>query len=289
VSSQPGISQEVPSLARYLFFSLTHQASQEAINEALLSVVDGDSVVVGLGKPFLDLGRNSVAGLKDPVVYSGSGVSIPAVSYALWFWLRGDDRGNLVGLTLRIEEALGENVQLEDVVDSFKFDVGRDLSGYIDGTENPEGDEAVAAGFVTEGPLAGSSFVAVQKWLHDLVTFRQLPHTDQDDIFGRRVVDNEEYEEAPESAHVKRAAQESFSPEAFMLRRSMPWADFSGEGLVFVAFGNSYYAFDAVMKQMLGVNDGVTDGLFEFSRCLGTGYYWCPPIVDGKLDLSAIS
>ena len=288
MSSQTGISQEVPALARYLFFSLTTNTSFEELKQALLAIVDGDSVVVGLGNALVGLGGKSIPGLKDPTVFSASGIAIPAVPHALWFWLRGNDRGELVNFTLKIEEALGENVQLEDVIDSFKFDVGRDLSGYIDGTENPEGEAAVEAGFITEGVLAGSSFVSVQKWLHDLVGFKQLSSQEQDDVMGRRVSDNEEFNEAPESAHVKRAAQESFSPEAFMLRRSMPWADFSGEGLMFVAFGNSFYAFDTVMKQMLGINDGIKDGLFELSRCLGTGYYWCPPMVDNKLDLSAI-
>ena len=49
--------------------------------------------------------------------------------------------------------------------------------------------------------------------------------------------DNEELEDAPESAHVKRTAQEDFEPEAFVVRRSMPWADATSEGLEFVAFG----------------------------------------------------
>ena len=31
-----------------------------------------------------------------------------------------------------------------------------------------------------------------------------------------------------------------FTPEAFVVRRSMPWAGAEGEGLVFVAFGRSF-------------------------------------------------
>jgi porphyrinogen peroxidase len=288
VNSQTGISQEVPLLARYLFFSLISNASLDEIKQALLAIVDGDKVVVGLGNALVGLSNKSISVLKDPTVFSAPGIAVPAVPHALWFWLRGSDRGKLVNLTLKIEEALAENVQLEDVVDSFTFDVGRDLTGYIDGTGNPEGEAAVEAGFVSEGTLAGSSFVAVQKWLHDLVGFKQLSTADRDNIIGRRLSDNEEFDEAPESAHVKRSAQESFSPPAFMLRKSMPWADFSGEGLIFVAFGSSFYAFDTVMNQMLGTHDGIKDGLFEISRCLGTGYYWCPPMANNKLDLSAI-
>jgi porphyrinogen peroxidase len=285
---QPGILLDLPPQARYLSFSLTSQPDVAEINQALLDIVDGERVVLGIGKPLLDFVGNSVEGLTEVPVYSGSGIAIPAMPNALWFWLRGDDRGELVNLTLKIERLLGDNVYLEDVIDSFKFDVGRDLSGYIDGTENPEGSDAMAAAFPDGGLLRGGSFVAVQKWLHDLAAFRQLSQAEQDNVIGRRISDNEELGDAPASAHVRRAAQEAFEPEAFMLRRSMPWADFSGEGLVFVAFGHSLAAFDAVMKQMLGVNDGVTDGLFTLSRCLGTGYYWCPPMRDGRPDLSSI-
>ena len=144
------------------------------------------------------------------------------------------------------------------LVDGVKFDIsreiGRDLSGYEDGTENPDGDDAVKAA-ITQGGGAGidgSSFVGVQKWVHDLDYFQSLSQDDRDNIFGRHMSDNEEFDEAPESAHVKRTAQESFDPEAFVVRRSMPWADETGEGLVFVSFGKSFNAFEAQLRRMTG-------------------------------------
>ena len=95
--------------------------------------------------------------------------------------------------------------------------------------------------------------------------------------------------DAPESAHVKRAEQESFSPEAIVLRRSMPFSQTFGEGLMFVAFGKSLDAFEVQMRRMTGHDDGITDGLFEFSRPISGSYYWCPPVSgDGNLDLSAL-
>jgi putative iron-dependent peroxidase len=87
---------------------------------------------------------------------------------------------------------------------------------------------------------------------------------------------------------VKRAAQESYEPEAFMLRRSMPWAEGMNAGLMFVAFGKSFTAFKAVLNRMLGHEDGIQDALFSFTRPLSSAYFWCPPMKDGKLDLSAL-
>jgi len=57
---------------------------------------------------------------------------------------------------------------------------------------------------------------------------------------------------------------------------------------MFVAFGCSFYAFDAQLKRMIGAEDGITDGLFRFTRPISGSYFWCPPVENGKLDLSAI-
>jgi len=129
--------------------------------------------------------------------------------------------------------------------------------------------------------------VAVQLWRHDLTHFETLSEGQRDHIIGRRRTDNEELDDAPASAHVKRTAQESFAPEAFVLRRSMPWSEGLNEGLVFVAFGRSFDAFEAQLRRMVGLDDGITDALFRFTRPL-TSYFWCPPMRDGKLDLSAL-
>ena len=74
----------------------------------------------------------------------------------------------------------------------------------------------------------------------------------------------------------------------FAVRRSMPWADAGGEGLMFVAFGKSLDAFEAQLGRMTGQEDGVIDGLFHFTRPISGSYYWCPPVSNGCLDLTAI-
>jgi putative iron-dependent peroxidase len=118
--------------------------------------------------------------------------------------------------------------------------------------------------------------------------YNTMTTEEQDNVIGRHISDNEEFDEAPESAHVKRAAQESFEPEAFVLRRSMPWADGMNAGLVFVAFGKSFDAFEAILNRMLGNEDSISDALFTFTRPISGAYYWCPPVKAGKLDLSVL-
>jgi putative iron-dependent peroxidase len=179
---------------------------------------------------------------------------------------------------------------MDRVVDGFKYDRGLDLTGYEDGTENPQGDDAVDAAIVrgAGSALDGSSFVAVQQWLHDLDRFEAMPESERDNIIGRRLSDNAELEDAPISAHVKRTAQESFDPDAFVVRRSMPWALAGGEGLMFVAFGESLCAFEAQLRRMAGQEDRVIDGLFRFTRPISGSYFWCPPLSNGRLELAAL-
>lgn len=289
---QAGILDDVPVVSRYLSFSLIAGVEPTLSLERLGSAVDGKSVVVGIGKSVMGVLGKDIQGLKSFPVYSESGNEVPSTPAALWCWLRADDRGDLVNLTHEVCELVGEAFECESILDGFKHGDGRDLTGYEDGTENPEGEEAVNVAFVQgQGAgLDGSSFVAVQTWLHDLGYFNSMASETQDDIIGRRKSDNEELSEAPESAHVKRTAQEDFSPEAFLLRRSMPWADATGEGLQFVAFDHSFNSFEAQLKRMLGLDDGVSDALFRFTKPITGAYFWCPPMKsDGSgLDLLAL-
>ncbi len=287
---QPGILEPLPRLARYLLFTLNPQAEPADALKRLASSVDGREIVVGLGLSTIQKLGAHIEGLRPFPVIVNAGVDIPSTPAALWIWLRQDDRGELVLQTRRLHKWLAPAFELVQVVDAFRYGPALDLTGYEDGTENPEGEEAVAVAIVSgqgEG-LDGSSFVATQQWLHDLDYFESLPPEAQDHVFGRRKSDNEELADAPESAHVKRTAQESFEPEAFVVRRSMPWADEQREGFFFVAFGHSLYAFEAQLKRMAGLDDGIVDAVFTYSRPITGAYFWCPPVKEGHLDLRAL-
>lgn len=290
-SMQPGILSPVPSLARYLTFEMLPGGDARRALGRLLAVTDPAITVVGLGRSLaLSLGRD-VPGLRDFPARAGAAIDVPSTPAALWCWLRGDDRGELVHRTRAIEAALAPALRTQTIIDAFQYDASRDLTGYEDGTENPTDAEATAAAILQgAGPgLDGSSYVAVQQWVHDLDRFTRMSKSEQDATFARRRDDNEEIDDAPPSAHVKRTAQESFDPEAFVVRRSMPWADGARAGLVFVAFGRSFDAFEAQMRRMAGEEDGITDALFGFTRPLTGAYFWCPPVGPaGKLDLRAL-
>jgi porphyrinogen peroxidase len=288
--TQPGILAPAPRLARYLTLSLNFGTEPRGSLQSLADLVDGNRTVLGFGYPLLQALRRNIEGLRTFPSYFGSGLTLPSTQEALWFWLRGSDRGELLHRSRKILSAMTAAFKCESVIEGFQYDTGRDLTGFEDGTENPQGENAIKAAIVQgEGDgLDGSSFVAVQQWVHDFARFDALSPKAQDDSVGRRKSDNEEMPEAPASAHVKRTAQESFEPHAFILRRSMPWTDGVQGGLNFVAFGKSLDAFEAQLKRMVGAEDGIIDGLFQYTRPINGSYFWCPPLRNGQLDLRAL-
>lgn len=287
---QPAILLDIPSRSRYLTFVIKEPGELKTTLAALGHMVDGTSVVMGIGAKIVNTLRQDVPGLTTFPDYTQGPVSIPATTGDLWCWLRGDDRGELLHRGRALEVIAAPAFELHSVVDGFKYGSGLDLTGYEDGTENPKDEAAIEAALVQgAGPgLDGSSFVAVQQWLHDLNHFESLLQVDQDAIIGRNKIDNHEISDAPESAHVKRVEQEDFTPEAFILRRSMPWIENQQAGLMFVAFGKSFDAFETLLSRMSGQDDGVTDALFSFSKPLTGNYYWCPPLGKDGVDLSKL-
>ena len=299
---QSGIYQGLPQHGCYLTFDLNAGVQTSQLTNTLAQLSDwastqrlklGQDMVLGLGDESVNLLKaGKVDDLSFPCVTQSAHQTIQVASTpnALWVWLRGTDAGDLLLWSQSLQTQLQDTFKLVSVVDGFKHQEGRDLSGYIDGTENPVEQAAFDAAFVqgkSQG-LNGASYVAVQKWQHDLAHLKSLKQTHQDHIIGRRLSDNYELPDAPISAHVKRTAQESFTPQAFMLRRSMPYKEQLNGGLMFVCFANSPQPFAQQLNRMVGGEDGVTDGLFEFSKPLTGAYYWCPPMKDGQFDFSGL-
>lgn len=296
-TTQHGILNDIPAAGRYLLFRLAPKADVGIVLQHLADAACRTDVLVGLGPSLCmaatgKLAGDSIPGLRELPALVGNGVSAPSTPQAAICWVQGADRGDVLHTARHlIGELAAVGLALTHDVDAFRHREGRDLSGYVDGTENPDGEDARDAAIVSDlgAGLDGSSFLALQLWHHDLKRFRAHPAEDQDAIIGRRVSDNTEIEDAPPSAHVKRTAQEGFDPEAFIVRRSMPWATAHGEGLVFAAFGASFDAFDALMNRMMGLDDGIVDALFTFTHPTLGAAFWCPPVgPDGRLNLMAL-
>ncbi|MHB1086017.1 MAG: Dyp-type peroxidase [Thiobacillus sp.] len=290
MTAQPAILEPVPAHARHLFFDLIPSAHPQAALRALAAACDGRSVVLGIGPDVTHALGKQIAGLRGFPDLSHAKPEIPVTQFALWLWLRGDAPGELLLRGHALQALIEPAFTLVQAIDSFRHQDNRDLTGYEVGPENSR-DDAVIDAAVVQGQGAGidgSSFAAVQQWLHDLPAFEAMPRVEQDNCIGRRRDDNQALADAPESAHVKRTAQADFDPEAFVVRRSMPWVSGADAGLMFLAFGKSFDAYEALLRRMTGYDDGISDALFGFTQPLGGGYYWCPPMAGHAVDLSAL-
>jgi putative iron-dependent peroxidase len=284
---QPAILRPLPERATFVSFSLGAGAEPRAALARLAAAEHDPRAVIGIGAPLARLAARAPAGLRGFPTDLGLH---PSTQGALWAWLTHEQRGEAFDAGRLLARLLGSDFVVSDETEAFVYRGGRDLSGFEDGTENPKGDAAARAAIVQgrgEG-LDGGSFVAVQRWVHDLQAFESLDAEARQAVIGRHVVTNEELPDAPPSAHVKRTAQESFEPPAFILRRSMPWGGPGQHGLYFVAFGESLDRYERILRRMAGREDGIVDGLMVFTRPVTGEYYFCPPLRDGKLDLRAL-
>ena len=277
---QPAILQGVPPAASFLFLDVRADANPKDALRSLGQVFGVNQHIFGLGTRLLRVLGDPPAGFAPMPTLDDGAVAIPATPTDVFIRIHGDDAGQVLhrerALLAQLPEFFGV-----DRVDGFVHADSRDLSGYVDGTENPTGDDAVAAAFAADG----SSVLAVQRWEHNFDQFDALGRQTQDHVIGRERDTNEEIDDAPKWAHVKRTAQEDFQPEAFLLRRSMPWRDHRGAGLVFVAFGSTLAPFEAQLRRMVGLDDGIVDGLFQFTRPVTGGTWWCPGVKDGQLGI----
>ncbi len=281
---QPSILAPVPSHAAFVELDVRHGADVRAALAQVAALRSPDSLVVGLGPGFLASFDAAPAGFGPMPALERATPVIPSTPHDLFLRIQGADPGDVLHRQRALLAALPA-FEVAEINPAYMYGASRDLTGFEDGTENPTGEDAIAAAFAPDG----SSVVVVQRWVHDLDIVEAMGGGAMSRVIGRDLRSNEELDDAPDSAHVKRTAQEDFTPEAFVLRRSMPWSDTRGAGLVFVSFSATLAPFTALLRRMTGHDDGTTDALFTFTKPVTGATYWCPPVADGALDLSALA
>jgi porphyrinogen peroxidase len=288
---QPAILQPAPSRARFVSFGFHPGADAAAVLGALAALDHDPKTVIGIGLPLAERLGRAVDGLR---AFPGDLPPFPSTQLPLWVFLAHDDASRLFDAGRALAGSFRGLLDVVDETDAFGYREGRDLSGFVDGTENPKGEDAVRAAIIAGrgAGLDGGSFVAVQRWVHDLDAVDRMTAAARAGAVGRDQETDVELVDAPTSAHVKRTEQESFDPPAHILRRSMPYGGIREHGLNFVAFGESLDRFERQMRRMAGRDDGVPDGILSFTRAVSGAYYFCPPLREGRrgirCDLSAL-
>lgn len=225
------------------------------------------------------------------VTLNGQKHSMPSTQGDLWFWIHGEDRGAVMEAVLQIQAALGHLVEFTVDISGFKNKEARDLTGFVDGTENPADVERGAVAQIPAGELgAGGSYVFSQLWQHNLAAFNQLKLHEQEQVFGRTKQDNIELEgdDLPPTAHISRTDVSVDGEAQEIYRRSTPYGNAQHHGLYFLAFACHPNRIAVQLDSMLGnTADGLSDRMLDFTQAL-TGAYWFMPSQQDLDELLAL-
>jgi len=186
-------------------------------------------------------------------------------------------------LAQQLRRALGEAVGVLEEVHGFRYLDLRDLTGFIDGTENPKGRErATVALIASEDPaFAGGSFAYTQRYVHDLAKWNGLTVAEQERVVGRRKRDSQELSARakPPTAHIARTVIEKDGKELEIVRHSFPYGTTSEAGLFFIAYTNDLSRPEKMLRRMMGASgDGLHDRLMEFSHAVSGANFFAPSL-----------
>ncbi|TNF67756.1 MAG: Dyp-type peroxidase [Gammaproteobacteria bacterium] len=292
---QIGITENLSQSAYYLLFSLVDESMLSQAVEVLAEEIDGQSVILGLGEALMDK-NNDV--FYHPYKAKGNAIKLAPEEkgYDLALWVKANDLGDLFHRVNNLIQQLAPAFEVKDIVQGITHHfyekdgdmINHGLDEFEDGTENPQGNDITLTAIADHG----ASYWSLQKWQHDFSKLNRMQRNEKERLIGRSLEDNHEFDDNEPQAHVKRTGQESFEPEAFLWRRSMPWIEQSNQtligGLMFSSFAASFYPFDAQFNRMVGNEDDIIDGVFKFSKVCYSAFFYCPPMKDNQVDLSCL-
>jgi putative iron-dependent peroxidase len=282
-----------------IFLTLTVEADAEDAVRDVLADVGGLrrsvgfripeaelSCVVGVGSALWDrlFGTPRPAGLHPFHALAGARHAAPVTPGDLLFHLRAHRLDLCFELARQLITRLAGHAQVVDEVHGFRWFDERDLLGFVDGTENPEGGAARAAVLIGgEDPaFAGGSYVVVQKYLHDLDAWDALPVEAQERAIGRTKLSDIELpdEHKPADSHVAlNTIVGEDGEERQIVRLNMPFGHVGAQefGTYFIGYARSPDVIEEMLTNMfVGNPPGTTDRILDFSTAVTGNLFFVP-------------
>ena len=216
--------------------------------------------------------------LKNFPSYGKNQTIAPATQHDLLIHIQSNNYDANFTLALDVLAAFGSAIDVKNETHGFRRYEERGLDDFVDGTENPHGDEKILSTALNEH---GGSYVLMQRFAHDLSKWQQYSVAEQEESIGRSKETNEEFDKAirhPRS-HLARSNLKENGVGLKIVRRSLPYGTASGEhGLAFIAYAARLHNIEAQLQHMFGdVEDGLTDFLLErLSQAISGAYYYAP-------------
>jgi putative iron-dependent peroxidase len=209
-------------------------------------------------------------------VVGPDGFAMPATQHDAVLWLSGSAYDVVFDTARAAIAALATVASVAEESSSWPYQHDRDLTGFIDGSENPSLIDAPEFAVIPDGdPGAGGTILLLQKWRHDATAWESLPVTEQEQAIGRTKDDSSELDDKPDTSHVARTDQDRFGK---IFRRNMPYGTVTDHGTMFVGFSAKQQPLAAMLESMAGLTDGVRDELTRFTQPLSGAYYFVPAI-----------
>jgi porphyrinogen peroxidase len=295
MTAQPGILAFGTADHCYLELSVrpgvdaARLAAAVAAQTESLSTTGGVNVVVGvrpeLWPGLVGIRPGEAVGMNEDVV-GPDGFRMPATQHDVWLWVSGGSRTAVFDATAALAAALAPIASLDSELAGWVYQQDRDLTGFIDGTENPSAFEA--ADLVAPG--GSGSVVLVQVWQHDGAALAALDREAQEAMIGRTKADSIELPAGvmPPTSHVSRTVVTAADGEELhILRRNTAYGTPASHGTVFVGFSPDRSRLQTMLERMAGVGDGIRDALTRVTTPLTGGYYYVPSL--GELAAHAVA
>ena len=208
--------------------------------------------------------------------------SAPETPCDLFFQIRCDRQDINFVVGQRVHALLGELADLQEAIPVFRYLDSRDLTGFVDGTENPQGDDKTRVALIgPEDPgFAGGSYVHIQRYIHNLPRWNKLDVPEQEQVIGRTKSDNIEFtgDDKPLTSHIKRSGIKDEDGQAVeILRQSMPYGDLDEQGLYFVSYCRFADNFTRMLASMIYSDaKGHYDHLMKYTRAVTGAALFAP-------------
>lgn len=253
-------------------------AALDRIAGAAAGTTPADTVqmVVGFGPDLAAaLLADVPARLRPFTTIEGKDRHAPGTQRDLLVWVHCDDRGRNFEVVTEVRRALAGNGRFAQDVPAWVYRDNRDLTGFIDGTENPPVDTARDL-VLLDGAHDGATLAVTQRWVHRLDEFADLDTEAQEQVIGRTKPDSVQLDPVADDSHVGRVVtRDDDGEELEIYRRSVPYGTAAEAGLFFIAFTNDLDIIQTMIESMMGV-DGAPDRLTDFSTA-ESGSYWLIP------------
>lgn len=285
-TSQAGIFALGTASHAYLEFDLLDQDKGQALVAAISSLreprttIGGVNLVSGFRPELWSKAspQHAPAGIEgfNKNLTGIDGYVMPATQHDAVLWLSGSSYDVIFDVAHQAISDLKTLASVAEEISSWPYRHDRDLTGFIDGTENPSLSDAPEIALIPEGkPGAGGTVLLLQKWVHDTSKWELLSTKDQELAMGRMKQDSVELEDKPENSHVASTDQDQFGK---IFRRNMPYGTVTNHGTMFVGFSADQQRLSKMLESMAGLVTGVRDALTHYTRPLTGAYYFVPSI-----------